>query len=73
MMKVFKGVCFVGLFCLLFACGKEEANCVAQENQLCACEKIYAPVCGCDKVTYANACMAECVGITSFRSGTCEE
>jgi len=30
------------------------------------------PVCGCNGVTYANACLAEASGITFYTSGTCE-
>lgn len=38
------------------------ADCVAEED----------PVCGCNAVTYVNACMAEASGITVYTQGTCE-
>lgn len=36
----------------------------------CICYEIYAPVCGCDGVEYANDCFAECAGVT-FTEGKC--
>ena len=35
------------------------------------CTEEYAPVCGCDEVTYPNACFAEISGVTLYRDGTC--
>ena len=36
------------------------------------CPTIYAPVCGCDGVTYSNACVAEKQGgVTSYVTGPC--
>jgi coxsackievirus/adenovirus receptor len=60
---------FVAL--VIFSC-KEEKNC--EETK---CEggytKIYAPVCGCNDVTYSNSSEAECKGITSYTEGKCKE
>ncbi|MCO6476921.1 MAG: hypothetical protein J5I94_09895 [Phaeodactylibacter sp.] len=39
----------------------------------CVCYEIYAPVCGCDGVTYSNDCYAECHGIFDYEPGKCEE
>ena len=36
-----------------------------------ACTEEYDPVCGCDGVTYPNACFAESSGITSYTRGKC--
>lgn len=38
----------------------------------CICTAQFDPVCGCDNVTYSNACEAECHGITSFTEGECK-
>ena len=35
------------------------------------CIEIYAPVCGCDGITYSNSCYASKSGITLYVSGEC--
>ena len=52
---------------------KEEAKCEANPQPDCYCILIYDPVCGCNKVTYGNACFAECDGITEYVSGECKK
>lgn len=61
-------------------CKKEEEKEEKEKDANCEetkCEggwtKIYAPVCGCNDVTYSNASEAECKGITSYTQGKCQK
>ncbi len=37
----------------------------------CLCERIYAPVCGVDGMTYSNQCEADCVNVAVASQGPC--
>jgi hypothetical protein len=54
------------------SCAKDQI-CIEQPlSGDCICPMVYAPVCGCNGVTYSNACVANCHGITDFEVGECD-
>ena len=59
------------LFVILFLSTCTKSDCKALLKPECACTKQYDPVCGCNDVTYGNACMAECSSITEYTRGEC--
>lgn len=61
-------------FCfLLISCNDDDTSfCVEDVQEDCFCTQQYDPVCGCNEVTYGNACMAECAGITDYIQGECQ-
>ena len=58
-------------------CKREEGFCSAAAEGTCvdipgSCPEVLEPVCGCDSVTYDNACLATHAGVTVLHAGPCE-
>lgn len=49
--------------------GDQTGKCV---NKPEACDLVYAPVCGCDDMTYGNECAAHTAGVSVAHSGECK-
>jgi len=67
------GTCPEGEVCL-----RPVGECATDAEGLChsipvACQGVINPVCGCDGVTYDNACVAAGAGATIASEGECEE
>ena len=68
--------CYFLLFTVvLLSCKKTSNNTTncpqGTVNTNCICPTFSNPVCGCNKKTYDNACLAECDGITTYTTGKC--
>ncbi len=72
MTKIFKNL-LAALFLsmVLIQCGSQEDACNGDKIADCVCDASYVPVCGCDEVTYSNACVAKCEGVKEFKNGPC--
>ena len=68
MIRLLSLVALFGLGTVILSCDKCKTIEVLED---CLCIEIYAPVCGCDNVTYSNSCHAECAGIEDYEEGEC--
>jgi heat shock protein HslJ len=66
-----KNLIAILLFPFLFLTCDSEDACKGDPISDCVCTTIYDPVCGCDNVTYSNACEAKCAGVKDFTIGAC--
>ena len=65
-------ILLVILSILIFTqCKKDSNTYVEKINPACMCTEQYEPVCGCNGITYGNACQAECFGIINYTLGEC--
>ena len=65
---------FLSLLVLLNMCEKDDDQISCINNPISAdfvCIEIYDPVCGCDDVTYSNACHATVGGVSTWTDGEC--
>ena len=56
---------------IVFFCGCEEEECVAELIPDCLYMMVYDPVCGCDGITYGNSGEAACNSILEYTEGEC--
>lgn len=62
--------CAKGLFCEgILACAPDAGGTCQLQPDIC--EDIYAPVCGCDRQTYANDCIRRRAGVSKLSDGAC--
>ena len=66
-----KAQCKASEYCQLplGQCGGSAGTCQVKDP---ICNAIAAPVCGCDKQTYSNACMAASAGVSVASTGACK-
>ena len=76
MKKIPLVLCFA-LLMLSFTCTNDDVNvintdCLTDPTPDTVCTMDYTPVCGCDEVTYSNACVAGAAGVLKWTDGACK-
>ena len=76
MKKIPLVLCFA-LLMLSFTCTNDDVNvintdCLTDQTPYTVCTMDYTPVCGCDEVTYSNACVAVAAGVLTWTDGACK-
>ena len=69
-MKLIFFLLFISIFSFE-GCTKSGPEECKGKQKLIACTKEYRPVCGCDGISYSNACEADSQGVLEWNEGPC--
>lgn len=71
-MKTFFTCCIIGLLASMGLTASAQCVDVSQIDSTAVCQTVYIPVCGCNNITYSNACEAiNYGGVTTYTAGVC--